>query len=62
MCSSDLTHKTSDELKAAIRERIHTLIQMQQKLPEKPNEKRINELNVTDVDAKEVKTDGSDGS
>ena len=57
-----ITHKTSDELKAAIRERIHTLIQMQQKLPEKPNEKRINELNVTDVDAKEVKTDGTDGS
>jgi len=57
-----ITHKTSDELKAAIRERIHTLIQMQQKLPEKPNEKRINELDVTDVDAKEVKTDGTDGS
>ena len=57
-----ITHKTSDELKAAIRERIHTLIQMQQKLPEKPNEKRINELNVTDVDAKEVKTNGTDGS
>ena len=57
-----ITHKTSDELKAAIRERIHTLIQMQQKMPEKPNEKRINELDVTDVDAKEVKTDGTDGS
>ena len=57
-----ITHKTSDELKASIRERIHTLIQMQQKLPEKPNEKRINELDVTDVDAKEVKTDGTDGS
>jgi len=57
-----ITHKTSDELKAAIRERIHTLIQMQQKLPEKPNEKRINELDVTDVDAKEVKTNGTDGS
>ena len=57
-----ITHKTSAELKAAIRERIHTLIQMQQKLPEKPNEKRINELNVTDVDAKEVKTNGTDGS
>ena len=27
-----ITHKTSDELKAAIRERIHTLIQMQQKI------------------------------
>lgn len=57
-----ITHKTSDELKAAIRERIHTLIQMQQKMPEKPNEKRMGEIDVVDVETKEVNTDGSNGS
>jgi small-conductance mechanosensitive channel len=57
-----ITHKTSDELKNAIRERIKTLIEMQQKMPEKPNEKRMGELDVVDVDAKEVKNDVSNGS
>jgi small-conductance mechanosensitive channel len=57
-----ITHRTSDELKEAIRERIKTLIEMQQKLPEKPNEKRMGELDVVDVETKEVKTDGTDGS
>lgn len=60
-----ITHKTSDELKEAIRERIKTLIEMQQKMPPKPNEKRMGEIDVVDVNAKEVKeqeSDGSDGS
>lgn len=57
-----ITHKTSDELKNAIRERINALIQMQQNMPAKPNEKRMGEIDVVDVNAKEVKNDGADGS
>jgi hypothetical protein len=60
-----ITHKTSDELKAAIRERIKTLIEMQQNIPANSNEKRmsyLNKENAVDVDAKEVKNDATDGS
>jgi hypothetical protein len=35
---------------------------MQQNMPAKPNEKRMGEIDVVDVNAKEVKNDGADGS
>jgi hypothetical protein len=55
-----ITHKTSDELKNALRQRIELLMQMQaQKLPT-PVEKAMNHLDnddAVDVEAKEVKKD-----
>lgn len=58
-----ITHKTSDELKSALRQRIEMLMQMQQNRPPTPVEKAINHLdnkNAVDVEVKEVKED--DGS
>jgi hypothetical protein len=57
-----ITHKTSDELKNALRQRIEMLMQMQQNRPPTPVEKAINHLDnkdAVDVEAKEVKEDDS---
>jgi hypothetical protein len=57
-----ITHKTSDELKNALRQRIELLMQMQQNRPPTPVEKAINHLDnseAVDVEAKEVKEDDS---
>lgn len=51
-----ITHKTSDELKAAIRERINQLMQMQKIENKTPTQSRLDQLkDVQDVEAVEVK-------
>lgn len=54
-----ITHQTSDELRAAIKERIRLLTQKSAELPPTPTESRLNQLKnkeePVDVEAKEVK-------
>lgn len=54
-----ITHQTSDELRAAIKERIRLLTQQPANLPPTKTESRLNQLNKqqepVDVEAKEVK-------
>lgn len=52
-----ITHKSSDELKSALRQRIELLMQMQQNRPPTLAEKAMGEIEVVDVKAKEVKDD-----
>lgn len=52
-----ITHKTSDELKSALRQRIELLMQMQQNRAPTLAEKAMGEIEVVDVKAKEVKND-----
>lgn len=52
-----ITHKSSDELKAALRERIEQLMQIQQNRAPTLAEKAMGEIEVVDVKAKEVKDD-----
>ena len=55
-----ITHKTSDELKSALRQRIEMLMQMQAQKLATPAEKALNHLDkgdAVDVEAKEVKED-----
>ena len=54
-----ITHQTSDELRAAIKERIRLLTQKHADLPPTPTQSRLDQLKaqveVVDVDVKEVK-------
>jgi hypothetical protein len=51
-----ITHQTSDELRAAIKERIRLLTQKPADLPKTPVENRLDQLkDVTDVEAVEIK-------
>jgi hypothetical protein len=52
-----ITHKTSDELKDALRQRIQLLMQMHENRPKTMAEKAMGEIDVVDVKAKEVKND-----
>ena len=52
-----ITHKTSDELKDALRQRIQLLMQIHQNRPPTMSEKAMGEIDVVDVKAKEVKND-----
>lgn len=52
-----ITHKSSDELKSALRQRIELLMQMQQNRAPTLAEKAMGEIEVVDVKAKEVKND-----
>jgi predicted transcriptional regulator len=52
-----ITHKSSDELKDALRQRIQLLMQMQQNRPKTMSEKAMGEIEVVDVKAKEVNND-----
>lgn len=52
-----ITHKTSDELKEALRERIKFLMETQAQREAELAERAMKELNVVDVQAKEVKND-----
>jgi hypothetical protein len=57
-----ITHKTSDELKDALRQRIEMLMQMQANRPPTQVEKSMSHLdkgNAVDVEAKEVKENDS---
>jgi predicted transcriptional regulator len=52
-----ITHKSSDELKDALRQRIQLLMQMHENRPKTMTEKAMGEIDVVDVKAKEVKND-----
>ena len=52
-----ITHKSSDELKDALRERIKFLMETQAQREKELAERAMKELDVVDVDAKEVKND-----
>ena len=52
-----ITHKSSDELKDALRQRIQLLMQMHENRPKTMAEKAMGEIEVVDVKAKEVNND-----
>lgn len=52
-----ITHKSSDELKDALRKRIQMLMEMQQNRPKTLAEKAMGEIEVVDVETKEVEND-----
>ena len=52
-----ITHKSSDELKDALRERIKYLMEMQKNRPKTLAEKAMGEIEVVDVETKEVQND-----
>lgn len=52
-----VTHKSSDELKAAIRQRIEQLMQLEDKKATSPATRMTSELDAIDVEAKEIKKD-----
>lgn len=52
-----VTHKSSDELKAAIRQRIEQLMQLEDKKAASPATRMASELDAIDVEAKEIKKD-----
>ena len=52
-----ITHKSSDELKEALRARIKMLMEMQQNRPPSLAEKAMGEIEVVDVKTKEVEND-----